>query len=192
MYISNLIITATCCFPVNSIVLKVVENSYRLPYQHSNIIESGGVGAGWRPELNNLEKVWGVALLFILSLFLDINNRFLDIRTSCFDLKKSISWYQKIDSWYQVIGLIFLYQEIGLIFFISSIFFSYQEMHFFLYQKSIFDITKYRINSKTAPPFYYLLDFFILDMKKTSIWVFDILSVRFFIKNSIFLYEKIK
>ena len=31
MYISNLIIKATCCFPVNCIFLKVVENSYRMP-----------------------------------------------------------------------------------------------------------------------------------------------------------------
>ena len=30
--------------------LKVVENSYSILYQHSNIIESGGVGVGWRAE----------------------------------------------------------------------------------------------------------------------------------------------
>ena len=47
------------------IVLKTVENSNSMLYQHSNIIERGGVGGGGgRAELNNLEK--GVALLFIL------------------------------------------------------------------------------------------------------------------------------
>ena len=73
-------------------------------------------GGGWRAELNNLAKVWGVALLFtIYSIFLDIKEidfyikksiPFLDIRTSFFDLKKSISWYQTIDSWNQKIALI--------------------------------------------------------------------------------------
>ena len=157
MYIWNLIITAPCCFPVNCIVIKVVENSYSMLYQHSNIIGSGGGGG-----VNNLQKVWGVALLFtIYSIFLDIKKDFyikksipfLDIRTSFFDWKKSISWYQKIDSWNQEIGLIFFYQEVGSIFFyVIGFYFSYQEMDlFFFFQKSIFDIAKHRMNSKTAP-----------------------------------------
>ena len=113
MYIWNLIITAPCCFPVNFIVLKVVENSYSMLYQHSNIIESGWIGGWWRAVLNNLEKVLCVALLFILYflifLYMKKSIPFLDIRTSFFDLKKSISWYQKSLFWYQGIGLIFYF-----------------------------------------------------------------------------------
>ena len=130
MYIWNLIITVPCCFPVNCIVLKVVEHSYSMLYQHSNITESGE--GGDMPNWTILRKY--EASLYYLHVFnissykksifyIKKSIPFLDIRTSFFDLKKSISWYQKIDSWYQEIELIFLYQEIGLIFFISSIFF---------------------------------------------------------------------
>ena len=132
MYIWNPIVTAPCCFPVNCIALKVVENSDSMLYQHFNIIESGGVG--WRAELSNHEKVTPT----IYSIFLVIKNRphFL------------ISELHVL--WYQEIGLFFfLYQEIGLIFLYHRFFFSYQEMDF-LYQKSIFDITKYRMNSKNG------------------------------------------
>ena len=124
-------------FPVNCIVLKVVESSYSMLYQN----ESGGVGAGVTCRTEQSWESMRLYFLFYINLKIDI---FLDIGTSFFDLKKSISWYQKIDSWYQEIVFIFLYQEIGLIF-LYHWFFSYQEMDF-LYQKS-----KYRMNSITAP-----------------------------------------
>ena len=125
MYISNMIITATCCFLVNCIVLKVVENSYGMQYQHSNIIESGGVGRGWRAELNNQASLYYLYLFYISwykksILYIKKSIPFLDIRTSFFDLKKSISWYLKVDFWYQEIGLIFFYQEMFFFFHIKK------------------------------------------------------------------------
>ena len=135
----------------------------------------------------------------IYSIFLDIKNSifyikksipFLDITTSYFDLKKSISWYQKIDSWYQEIGLIFLYQEIGLMFYIIDFFFHIKKW-IFLYQKSIFDITKYIMNSTTTPQcavlLFFLYIFLILDIKTQQ---FDIkYQLDFLITYSIFLYD---
>ena len=69
---------------------------------------------------------------------------------------------------------------------------------YFLNQKSIFDITNYRMNSKTAPQravllfIRYFFFFFISWYKKTSIWVFDIkYQLDFLITNSIFYIDLI-
>ena len=136
----------------------------------------------------------------INSIFLDIKKidfyikkwiPFLDIRTSFFDLKKSISWYQNIDSWYQVIGLIFLSRN-RIDFYIMDFF--YIKKWIFLYQTSIFDITKYTINSKTAPQRAVLLFiryfFLFLIWKNINLSFWYKISVRFLIKNSIFWYKK--
>ena len=139
MYIWNLIITATCCFLGKLYCFK----SSRKLIQHAvSKLKWRGGGGSDVPNWTILRKYEAsLYFLFYINLKIDI---FLDIGTSFFDLKKSISWYQKIDSWYQEIVFIFLYQEIGLIF-LYHWFFSYQEMDF-LYQKS-----KYRMNSRTAP-----------------------------------------
>ena len=174
-------------------------------YQHSNIIESGGGGVTCRTE-----QSWeSMRRRFtIYSIFLDIKKSifdikksipFLDIRTSFFDFKKFISWYQKIDSWNQEIGLIFfyikkldwffLYQEIGLIFYIIDFFFISRNGSFFL---SIFDITKYRMNSKTAPQRRFTIHsifLLILDIKNINLSFWYKISARFFNHEFHFLYN---
>ena len=132
-------------------------SAHRLLYQHSNIIESGGVGGGGDvPNWTILRKY--EATLTIYSIFLVI--------------KKSIFLYQEINpiSWYQ--NFMFWFKEIHFLisknrflisrnwidfsiknridfFYIIDFFFI--SRNGFLYQKSIFDITKYRMNSNSAP-----------------------------------------
>ena len=112
-------------------------------------------GGGWRVELNNLEKVWGVAYyLFYISWYY-----------------KSIFLYQEINSISSYHNFIYWFKEIHFLisknpflitrnwidfFYIKKsdwLFYiiDYIKKWIFLYQKSIFDITKYRMNRKTAP-----------------------------------------
>ena len=165
MYISNLIITATCCFPVKLIQHAVSTFKHYWKWR-------GGAGVTCRTE-----QSWeSMRRRFtIYSIFLDIKE--IDF---LYQEIHPISWYQNFIFWFKeihflisknrLIGLIFLNQEIGLIFLYQN-----QEMDF-LYQKSISDITKYRINSKTAPQRAVLLfiRFFYSWYEKISIWVFDI------------------
>ena len=131
-------------------------------YQHSNIIESGRVGRGvYVPNWQSWESMRRRFTIDSIFFFLKGD----------FYIKKSIPFLdiKKIDSWYQVIGLIFDIKK-------SDWFFSI--IDFFHIKKWIFyiKITKYRINSKTAPRRAVLLFnrfFFILDMKKNinlSVW----------------------
>ena len=162
MYIWNLIITATCCFPGKLYCFK----SSRKFIQHAvSKWKWRGGGGSDVPNWTILRKYEAsLYFLFYINLKIDI---FLDIGTSFFDLKKSISWYQKIDSWYQEIIFIFLYQEIGLI---------------FLYQKS-----KYRMNSITAPQYAVLLFiryfFYSWYKKKINLSFWYKISARFFLNQ---------
>ena len=184
MYISNLIITVSCCFPVIFIVLKVVENSCSMLYQHNipTLLKVEGLGrvtCRIEQSWESMRRCFTIHFIFLdikkPSFYIKKSIPFLDIRTF-FDLKKSISWYQKIDSWYKEKWIDILYQEIGLIFLYHWFFFHIKKWNF-LNQKSIYDITKYRINSETTPQRAVLLfiPFFLNSWyKKTSIWVFDI------------------
>ena len=167
MYIWNLIITAPCCFPVNCIVSKVVENSYSMLYQHSNIIESGGVGEGDRGDVPN----WTILRKYEASLYYLFYISWYIRKNQIIDIKKSNSWYQ----------------EIGLIFYIKKSDWFIYIIDFFHIKKWIFLISKidfknlisrnteWIIKRHFSAPFYYLFDNFLNSWyKKTSIWVFDI------------------
>ena len=157
MYIWNLIITAPCCFPVNCFVLKVVENSYSKLYQHSNIIESGGVGGGC--DVSNwtfLQKY--EASLTIYSIFLEIINRFL------YQEINPISWYQNFIFWFKEIHWIdFLYQEIGLIVLYHRFFFISRNGFFYIKNQYLISRnTEWIVKRHISAPFYYLFDIFFL------------------------------
>ena len=142
MYISNLIITATCCFPVKCIVLKVVETQTACCINIPALLKVEEWGEGYVPNwtiLKKYEASWYKKIEFYIKKSIP----FLDIRTSFFYLKKSISWFQKIDSWYQVIGLIFYIKKSDW-FFISSIFFHIKKWIFYVKNRFLISrITEY-------------------------------------------------
>ena len=142
----------------------------------------------------------------IYSIFLDMKKSifyikksipFLDIRTSFFDLKKSISWYQKsiLDikklEWFSYI------KDSDWFFYIIDFFFHIKKWICFLYQKSIFDITKCRsrMNSKTASQRTVLLFirwfFLILHIKNINLSFWYKISARFFNYEFYFLFYKL-
>ena len=140
MYIWNLIITVPCCFPVNCIVLKVVEHSYSMLYQHSNITESGG-GGGDMPNwtiLRNYEALLYYLLVFFISSYKKIDFLYQEINP--------ISWYQNFIFWFKEIHFLisrnpfldikklnwFFYIKKSDGFFLYHRFFSYQEIDLFI------------------------------------------------------------
>ena len=170
MYIWNLIITAQFCFPVNCIVLKVVENSYSMLYQHSNIIESRGGGGAGGDVLN-----WTIlrkyeALLYYLFYISWYKNRFL------YKEIYPISWYQNFIFGFKEIHFLisknrflisrnwiefFNIKKSDLFFYIIDFFIS--RNRFFLNIKNRFLIsrnTEWIVKRHFSAPFYYLFDIF--------------------------------
>ena len=141
------------------------KNSYSMLYQHSNIIKSSSRG---ETETGRTERSWER-----LRRLFSIYSIFLDIRKSIFYIKKIISWYQLIDFLttrnltvffqYQEMGFIFLYQKFN--FFISMI---SKIESIFISKNRLFDIKKYRINSKTTR---YLFHIFLCSWYKSSFFL---------------------
>ena len=138
MYIWNLIITATC-FPVNCIVLKVVENSYSTLYQQSNIIESGGMGVDV-PNWTILRK-YEASLYYLFYISWYKKNRFL------YQEIHPISWYQNLIFWFKEIHFLisknlFLISRNRIVFFISRNRIDFFTSSIFFISRSGFFISK--------------------------------------------------
>ena len=111
-------------------------------------------GGGWRVELNNLEKVWGVAYyLFYISWYYKSNFYikksipFLDIRTSFFLFKEIhlIDFYIKKSDW---------------LFYIIDFFHIRKWIFYIKNQFLISRNTEWIVKRHLSAPFYYLFDFF--------------------------------
>ena len=157
MYIWNLIVTATCTFPVNYIVLKVEENSYMhavSTFQHYWKWR-GGARMTCRTEQSWESMRRRFTIYSIFSSYKKIDFLYKKINP--------ISWYQNFIFWFKEIHFLISNRSILDIKKLDRIF-SYQEMDFW-YQKTIFVITKYRMTSNQrhlSAPFWLYIRYFVL------------------------------
>ena len=149
-------------------------------YQYSNIIKVDG----WGGVTCRTEQSWESMRrrpFTIYSIFLDIRNQSHFLISELHFLFKEIHFLISKNRFLISRNWIdFFISRNRIDFFYIIDFFLISRNGFFLYKKSIFDITKYRINSKTAPQravllfIRFFLKFLIWKIKKTSFWVFDI------------------